>query len=188
MGGFYTNYTLRGPSQKAVVSALTGRKAIVSPVSSGCVVAYDEASDEQNGEAIAVLASHLSRSLHCPVLAVLDHDDDILWYQLYEDGKLTDQYNSTPGYFDPSAKPSAPAGGNAERLCRAFGASDIASVETVLRKSTFDADGYTFAHERHADLVRALGIPEFAVLKAYASFERGEIPNGFSAQEFVSSV
>lgn len=121
MGGFYTNYTLRGPSQKAVASALAGRKAMISPESSGCVVAYDEASDDQDQEAIAALASHLSGSLHCPVLAVLDHDDDILWYQLYEDGKLTDEYDSTPGYFDPTAEPSAPAGGDAQSLCRVFG-------------------------------------------------------------------
>ena len=188
MGGFYTNYTLRGPSQKAVTSALAGRKAIVSPQSSGCVVAYDEASDDQDGDAIAALASHLSGSLNCPVLAVLDHDDDILWYQLYEDGRLTDEYDSTPGYFDPSAEPSAPSGGDAERLCRAFGAVDVAAVETVLRKSPFDGDGYAFAHERHADLVRALGLPEFAVLKAYASFERGEYPEGLSAQDMMSSV
>jgi hypothetical protein len=188
MGGFYTNYTLRGPSQKAVAGALAGRKAMVSPESSGCVVAYDEASDDQDGEAIAALASHLSGTLRCPVLAVLDHDDDILWYQLYENGKLTDEYDSTPGYFDPSAEPSAPAGGDAQRLCCAFGATDVADVEAILRKSSFDDDGYVFAHERHADLVRALGIPEFAVLKAYASFGRGEIPDGFSAEDFVSSV
>ena len=188
MGGFYTNYTLRGPSQNAVATALAGRKAIVSPESCGCVVAYDEVSDDQDGEAIAALASHLSRSLHCPVLAVLDHDDDILWYQLYEDGKLTDEYDSTPGYFDPSAEPSAPAGGDAERLCRALGASDVAAVETVLRKSSFDADGYAFAHERHADLVRSLALPEFAVLKAYASFERGEYPEGLSEQNMMRSL
>jgi hypothetical protein len=188
MGGFYTNYTLRGPSQKAVASALAGRKAIVSPESSGCVVAYDEASDDQDQEAIAALASHLSGSLNCPVLAVLDHDDDILWYQLYEDGRLTDEYDSTPGYFDSSAGPSAPAGGDAEGLCRAFGASEIATVEAVLRKSSFDDDGYAFAHERHADLVQALGLPEFAVLKAYASFERGEYPDGLTAEDMISSV
>lgn len=187
MGGFYVNYTLSGPSQKAVVRALAGRRAIVSPESSGCVVVYDKASDDQDQEMIAALASDLSGSLKCPVLAVLDHDDDILWYQLYEDGKLTDEYDSTPGYFDESAEPSAPAGGDAQLLCGAFAATDVAAVEAVLRKSTFDADGYAFAHERPADLVRALGIPEFAVLKAYASFERGEIPDGFSPKDFVSS-
>ena len=189
MGGFYTNYTLRGPSQKAVADALAGRKAIVSPESSGCVVAYDEASDDQNAEIIAALAAHLSGALHCPVLAVLDHDDDILWYQLYEDGKRTDEYDSCPGYFDFSAKePSPPAGGDARRLCAAFGASDVATVDRILRKSSYDDDGYVFAHERHADLARALAIPDFAVLKAYASFERGEYPDGLSAQDMMGSV
>jgi len=97
MGGFYANYTLSGPSQKAVVRALAGRRAIVSPESSGCVVAYDKASDDQDQEMIASLALDLSGNLNCPVLAVLDHDDDILWYQLYEDGKLTDE---PEGYRD----------------------------------------------------------------------------------------
>jgi hypothetical protein len=188
MGGFYTNYTLRGPSQQAVAAALVGRKAIVTPESNGCVVAYDEASDDQDMDCIAELALRMSSSLRCPVLAVLDHDDDILWYQLYENGELTDEYDSTPGYFDSSAEPSPPAGGKAERLCAAFGASDVGAVEAVLRKSSFDDDGYVFAHERHADLVRALGLPEFAVLKAYASFERGEYPDGLTAKDMMSSV
>lgn len=187
MGGFYTNYTLRGPSQEDVLSQLADRKAFVSPQSNGCVVVYDEASDSQDQEVIAALASRLSGRLGCPVLAVLDHDDDILWFQFYEEGKLTDEYNSTPGYFDPSAGPGVPAGGDAQRLCEAFGASDVAAVESVLRKSFFDDDGYVFAHERHADLVKALGTPDFAVLKAYASFERGEIPDGFSPEDFVKS-
>jgi hypothetical protein len=186
MGGFYSNYTLRGPSQKAVAAALAGRKAIVSPEANGCVVAYDEVSDNQDLDAIAVLASQLSGSLQCPVLAVIDHDDDILWYRLYEDGELTDEYDSTPGYFEAS-EPSGPAGGDAQRLCRVFSAGDIATVEAILRKSSFDADGYVFAHQRHADLVRALSIPDFAVLKAYASFERGEYPDGLSAKDMIHS-
>ena len=116
MGNFYTNYTLRGPSQQAVAAALAGRKATVTPPHSGCVVAFDEASDDQDQERIVELAARLSSELRCPVLAVLNHDDDILWYQLYESGKQTDEYDSSPGYFDPSAEPSAPAGGDAQRL------------------------------------------------------------------------
>jgi hypothetical protein len=188
MGGFYTNYTLRGPSQQAVAAALAGRNAIISPERGGCVVAYDEASDDQDQAVIAGLASRLSARLHCPVLAVLDHDDDILWFQLHEDGTLTDEYDSTPGYFDPSAEPSPPAGGNAQALCRAFGATDTAAVEAVLRKPGLGDNGYVFAHERHADLARALGLPEFAVLQAYDSFERGEIPEGYTALDFVRSA
>jgi hypothetical protein len=185
MGGFYTNYTLRGTSQAAVASALAGRRAIVAPERSGCVVAFDQESDDQDMGCIAALASRMSGSLRCPVFVVVDHDDDVLWYQLYDNGELIDEYDSTPGYFDPAAKPSLPAGGNAERLAAAFGASDVDAIEAVLRKSSFGKGGYTFAHQRHRDLVRALGLPEFAVLKAYASFERGEYPVGISESQML---
>ena len=48
MGNFYTNYTLRGPSQEAVVKAMAGRAAFVTPEQNGCVVVFDEKSDSQN--------------------------------------------------------------------------------------------------------------------------------------------
>ena len=181
MGNFYTNYTLKGPSQQVVAAALAGRPAIVTPDQDGCVVVFDEASDEQDSAVITELASRLSRELRCPVLAVLNHDDDILWYQLYLGGELADEYDSSPGYFDPSAEPSAPAGGDAKRLCQAFGAGDQTALEAVLRKSSYDDDGYVFAFERHADSVRVLGIPAWAVGTAYASFERDDFPEGLTA-------
>ena len=89
MGHFYTNYTLRGPSQHTVAAALAGRSAIVTPAQDGCVIVFDE-------------------------------------------------------------------------HCTAFGASAVSEVESILRKSLFDEDGYVFAVERHAELARALGIPSFA--------------------------
>ena len=132
MGNFYTNYTLKGPSQQAVVAALAGRSAIITPAQNGCVVVFDEQSDEQDSTVITELASRLSRELRCPVLAVLNHDDDVFWYQLYLSGELADEYDSSPGYFDPSVEPSAPAGGDAEKLCSAFGAASAAAVEDGL--------------------------------------------------------
>ena len=134
MGNFYTNFTLRGPSQQAVAKALAGRSAIVTPAQDGSVVVFDEQSDEQDQAVIAELAARLSREFGCPLLAVLNHDDDIFWYQLYLSGELADEYDSSPGYFDASAGPSAPAGGDAHRLCAAFGASNVPEVESVLRK------------------------------------------------------
>lgn len=187
MGNFYTNYTLRGPTQHQVAKALSGRKAVVTPEQEGCVVVFDEASDEQDMEVISGLAANLSAQLSCPVLAVLNHDDDILWYQLYVKGALADEYDSSPSYFDPQAEPSAPAGGDAQKLCAAFGASDIAVVERIIRKSSYDEDGYVFAFQRHADLFSALGLPDFAVGTAYANFERGEVPEGLSAKQMLSA-
>lgn len=183
MGNYYTNYTLRGVTQQAVANALTGRTCIVTPSINNSVVAFDEESDSQDQHLISQLAAKLSGNLQCTVLAVLNHDDDILWYQLYSDGKLQDEYDSSPGYSDTSAQPSAPAGGNAQTLCSAFGATDSATVEPILRKSAFEDDGYIFAFERHADLAKALGISPFGVGTAYASFDSDELPEGLSLDD-----
>src|SRR5262249_3594018 len=104
--------------------------------------------------------------------------DDIFWYQLYLSGELVDEYDSLPGYFDASAEPSAPAGGDAQKLCKAFGAASVAQVESILRKSSFDEDGYVFAVERHTDLARALGIPSFGVGAGFRYVADGELPEG----------
>lgn len=188
MGNFYTNYTLKGPSQQSVAAALAGRSAIITPVQNGCVVVFDEASDDQDSAVITELASRLSRDLRCPVLAVLNHDDDIFWYQLHQTGELADEYDSSPGYFDPSAEASAPAGGNPERRCQAFGVDDPAAVEAILRKASCDEDGYVFAFQRHADLVRVLGVPDWAVGTSYASFEGDELPEGLSTRTILRTT
>ena len=184
MGNFYTNYTLRGPSPQEIVAALAGRSAIVTPVQDGCVVVFDEESDEQETEVITRLASHLSRELSCPVLAVLNHDDDILWYQLFLSGALADEYDSSPGYFDSVAEPSVPAGGDAQKLCSAFG-GDVARVESILRKSSFEEGGYAFAVERHAALARALGIPSFGVGAGFGYVSQGELPEGLDEDALI---
>lgn len=180
MGNFYVNYTLRGLSQQDVAAAVADRRARVTPVHNNCVVVFDEASDSQNATIIGDLASKLSRKFACPVLAVLDHDDDILWYQLYEKGELTDEYDSTPGYFDTDAEPSTPGGGDAARLCAAFG-GDAATVDTVLR------GGYVFAFERHAAMVQALGISDYAVGTSYESFDCDELPEGLAAHDVLET-
>lgn len=185
MGNFYTNYTLRSPSPQAIVSALAGRSAIVTPAQDGCVVVFDEESEEQDTEIISRLASRLSSDLQCTVLAVLNHDDDIFWYQLHQSGELADEYDSSPGYFDEEEEPSAPAGGDAQKLCSAFGSSAVAEVESILRKSSFDEDGYTFEFERHTDLVRALGIPSFGVGAGFEYVSRGELPEGLDEDSLV---
>ena len=185
MGNFYTNYTLRGPSQAEVANALTGRRARITSARNGCIVVFDEASDSQDTAIISGLASKLSAEFCCSVLAILNHDDDILWYQLYARGDLLDKYNSTPGYFDPTALPSEPLGGDAQKLCDAFDCHDQVAVERVLRKSTFDEDGYVFAMDRHADLVRSLGLSPYAVATAYASFDDDELPEELAQDEVI---
>lgn len=186
MGNFYTNYTLRGPSQQSVAATLAGRSAIVTPAQNGCVVVFDEESDEQNQEIIAELGSRLSGALHCPLLVVLNHDDDIFWYQLYLSGELVDEYNSSPNYFDSSAEEEfRPEGGDAQKLCTAFGSSAVAKVKKILGKSSHDDDGYIFAVERHADLADALGIPSYGVGTAFRQISEEELPEGLDRNDLV---
>jgi hypothetical protein len=186
MGNFYTNYTLKGPNQQAVASALKGRTAVVTPDYNGCVTIFDEQSDKQDPKIISDLATRLSNEFGCPILAVLNHDDDILWFQFYENGKLLDEYDSTPGYFD-GAEPSTPTGGDAKKLCAIFGAGDVTAVEKILRKALLDEDGYVFAFQRHADLVGALGLPEIGVGFSYASFDAPDVefPDGLTKKDLL---
>jgi hypothetical protein len=184
MGAFYVNYTVKGADPNSVVRALAGRKAFVSPEQSGCVVVFEEESDKQNEGGIARIAAHLSASLQTTVLVVLNHDSDILWYQLYEGGTLIDQYNSTPGYWSPKSEPSPPEGGDAKRLCRAFNCGDSAEVEQILRMSWKE---YPDAGKRHADLCRILNLPIFAVGYGFRAVSQGYLPEGLPAEALTTS-
>lgn len=186
MGQFYSNYTLRGPSQQDVALGLAGRSAFVTPAHNGCVVAYDEASEAQDFAIISELGARLSLQFGCPVLAAVVHDDDILFFQLFEGGEVTDDYDSSPGYFDAEAEPSAPDGGDADRLCAAFGTSNVPEVSAILSKSTYDDDGPDAA-ERHDQLVRALGLSPWAVGAGYGYIAEGELPDGLSQFQLIKT-
>jgi hypothetical protein len=154
----------------------------VSPARDGCVVVFDEECEGQDPETLARLGARLSKSLACTVLAVLNHDDDILLYRLYSNGTLVDEYNSAPNYFDTDAEPSEPEGGNARVLCDAFGVTSYDTVEAILRKGALTDDGYIFAVDRHADLAGALGIPSFVVGTGFTYILNGELPEGLELE------
>jgi len=185
MGNFYANFTVRTPNQSAVAAALDGRSAIVTPPEGECVVVADEEADTKNTEVIRSLSQSLSSRLGCPVLAVLNHDDDILWYCLVKSGEIVDEYDSSPGYFDSDAEPSPPAGGDAKELCSAFESPAVDRVEEVLRKSSYDDDGYVFAYERHADLAAALGLPALSVGLGFDYASEGDLPEDLSDDRLV---
>ena len=189
MGGFYVNYTLRGPTQQEVAAALAGRTAAVSLEHNGCLVVFDEESDGQDLEVIAELASQLSRVLECALLAALNHDESIFWYQLYEKGDLVNEYNSSPDYFEStSTEPVPPLGGDAQRLCAAFECpAAVPQVERILRVSgSFDDPaGYLFASARHGELVEALGLPPFSVGASYEMLSDEDLPEELATEDLV---
>lgn len=181
MGHFYRNFTIRGVSREDVTAALSGRDAFISPVSCGCVVVFDRRSeDESNTE----LGLDLSERFNCPVLAVCNHDDDLLLYQLFEGLAPVDEYSSCPAFFDP-AESDVPTGGDVERLCSAFGSTAVSAVESILRKPS-DESGYVFAVDRHRDLTRALGLPEYAVGASFYYIADGQFPEGLADSDLLN--
>ena len=183
MGSFYVNYTVRLPDQNAVAKLLGGRTAYVSPAKNSAVVVFDEASENQDIELIRSLGEQLSKGTKAPVLAVLDHDDDMLWCGLFESGRCTDQYNSAPGYFKGRMDP--PIGGDSRKLCAVFGrGGQEAELEKVLRA---DSKTYVFAYERHAEIVRVLGLPDYAVACGFRYIEQGELPEGLTQGELLKT-
>jgi len=134
MGNFYTNITLKGPDQYHVLEFLreNSREAFVSKDLNEFVVVFDAKSESQDDKVFRQAALSLSSKFCCPALAVLNHDDDVLCYWLFESGKETDSYNSNPGYF--TGKPLPPSGGNIRSLIDAFGCEcEPASAEEILR-------------------------------------------------------
>jgi hypothetical protein len=164
MGNFYVNFSVKGAGQKRVADTLSraGRTAIITRPQNGYVVAYDEEADSQAVEPILAVGGLLSCEVGNPVLAVLNHDDDILCYWLFESGELTDSYNSCPDYFGEGEDGPAEQGGDARKLCTSLGTdTDPVGVEVILRGD------HVFAVEQHQQLADALGLPSWSVGSGY---------------------
>jgi hypothetical protein len=159
MGNFYVNFSVRTVDQRCVADALgrAARVALVTAPLKDYVVVYDEEADSQATAPILHVGGLLSEAAQAPVLAVLNHDDSILCYWLFEQGQLTDSYNSRPDYFG-EVEDGAEQGGDVERLCSAIQPSATASeVEKVLRGD------HVFAVEQHEKLAELLSLPSLSV-------------------------
>lgn len=178
MGNFYTSFTVHSAAHDDVVKAMNGRTAAVSPAMNGYTVVWDSECESQDDKVLSRVGLHLATSLGASVLAVLNHDDDILMYWLYSPKGKVDEYNSTPGYWDGGDL--SPSGGDVELLVKAMAPkASREAVDRILRKQE-----YVFAFERHADLMAALGLPPFAAM-GYKYISRGEVPDGLEEHELT---
>jgi hypothetical protein len=184
MGNFYVNFSVKRDDPQRIAEALKreGRKAVVTPAVNGYVVVYDEESDSQDTVAIEKVGALLSREADAPVLGVLNHDDDVLCYWLFQQGRVTDAYNSCPDYFGEPDEEEASNGGDANLLREAFSAScSSAQLEEILR-----GGDYVFAFDRHAKLVEALGLPQCSVAAGYRYIvENEEIPEDIDPDQLI---
>lgn len=177
MANFYTNITVKGQEQDSLLNYLEQlqRNAYVSPSIDDFTIVYDEAS-EYDSEELFSLASQISNQFNCSTFAVLNHDDMVLCYELYEAGSLIDEYISNPGFHDSKIR-DFPEGGDAEKLCIALGSTKaINKVRPILREPSQKI--YLRSSERHTKLIQALKIPVFWAsdsVGGYNYIERGSI-------------
>jgi hypothetical protein len=178
MGHFYVNFTLKTTDSDDVADTLeqAGRSAFVTRPQGGCVVVFEEQTDSQDVNEIEEVGAMLSKQQKCPVLAILNHDDDILAYWLCDRGQLIDSYNSAPDYFAGSME--GDRGGDVDLLCKTLGKP--AAAQPV--REILEGDDYTFAFMRHGALCAALNLPEWAVGVGYRYLEEGDFPDGLSEE------
>jgi hypothetical protein len=143
---------------------------------------FDKDSDSQREEEIREVGVAVSTALKCPVLAVLNHDDDILCYWLFEAGIAVDEYNSCPGYF--SGEDPTPIGGDAGKLCAAFGVPEFVNeVDEILRR-----EDYVFALDRHEALAKSLKIPWSYGCVGFEYLAADDYPEGLSSVDFTRVI
>jgi hypothetical protein len=174
MGNFYVNFTVKEADPQRLAQALQKARcsAFLTPPERGYVVVFEEQSDNQDPSAIERVGKLLSCEAGGPVLGMLNHDDDILAYWLFENGAVTDSYESNPNYFDDGDGSEGEQGGDARRLVAAFpGGASADEVDDILRE-----EDVTFAIEQHERLVRALRLPMSAVGLGYRYISEGELP------------
>jgi hypothetical protein len=158
------------------------RVAFVSPAINGFTVVFDQEVDEQNFDRVEEFGCALTRDLACSGLAAVLHDDDVLYLWLFQNGQAIDQYDSSPGYFDPNAEPSGPDGGDSGLLCRAFERPDRQSrIEQLLRANLLEDElpDIPGELERHQALALELGMPAFAVGLGYSGIAEDYVPAEF---------
>jgi hypothetical protein len=194
MGNWYTNVAVKGAQQSEVVATLEelGRRAYITPETSGWIVVYDQQTDEFDLGILESLALTLSTRLACTALASCNADDDVLWLALYENGSLSTRYASSRKAFEDGAEfPHLPE--TAQVLSRVF--EKPAAKDQVLRvlRKTHGILGllslylkirsaYILEIQRHLDLTNLLGMPRAAVGFGYTYVNRGETPEGVNRE------
>lgn len=156
MGNFCKNVTVKGPHRQAIVDFLVdmGGLFYVSPTVDTITTIAANHTYLQNSDVLANFARTLSQQFQCPALAVINHDDDVFAYVLYDGGGRDHAYNSSPWYFngeqpggdfdlpedqippepqDWENDPDMPAGGDAAALIRLFApTAEIVVVGRIL--------------------------------------------------------
>jgi hypothetical protein len=190
MGNFYVNITTRKADAEAILQYLKSRdlSAFIAKGPEDYCTIYEERCDEQDTRHITSLLKEISSQLNCAAIGMLNHDDDILAYELWLNGEKVDEYDSCPGYFQGDERRMEPEGGNAELLSKLMGnGKNVEAIQVALRKSGSGEEGFVFAIERHEALAKAIGLPLHTVGYGFRYISEGEMPEGIQPENIIKS-
>lgn len=114
------------------------------------------------------VSANIAALLPDDILHLMVHDDDIFSYYFYRGGKLIDQYNSAPDYFEgKSEEEKAQYRGHPERL------QDLLIEKESLDelKTLLAVEKFTFESQRMVGFVELFGIPN--ALTSYDHLDTG---------------
>lgn len=156
MGAFIVNINVRTQDRSAVeteLQAIGVQEAWVTGAMGGWITIYEEKASTQDDGHIREMAGRLSSRLHAPTIAFLVHDSDLVCYWLYDDGRLLDEFNSCPDYFDRNASPDDSPGQPEVLLRYCRQGTTLEAVAQVLNDRE-----HVFAEDQLVKLADLLGI------------------------------
>ena len=191
MGAFVVNFHVQGSSQDRVTDVLQGigiEGGWISGPTGRWISFWDSLASRQDTARIQEIAQPLSRQLEAPVIAFLNHDSDFICYWLYDNGKLLDEYNSCPGYFDGDASQESAMAANCELLrkyCRTDTSvevlEEILKIWTPAEAMQGITSQYVFAEERLSALAPHLEIRSEMLYTDYGDIGRDVQPEEVGA-------
>jgi hypothetical protein len=162
MGGHYGSIHIRTDDRDEVRMAVENlqhpntQRYYIAPPINGWVTVFPENNGQDHTVTEALVAKLPNKTMiHCSV-----HDDDIFAYWFFENGKLSDTYNSCPEYFGDETPP--PRGGNVAAFANLLPPQKITRLQKLL-----DEKRYTFELERQDKFAKLLGLPNTAAAYEY---------------------
>ena len=173
MGLFCSSVHLRTDDHVAVAAALdAGARSNVLDAENGWVSVYvDGLVEQQDGP--KQIAASLSARFDTDSISFSVHDSDIARYWLHDSGKLIDEYNSWPGYFE--GKEPKPTGGDLDALARlcapGYGLRDLRTILTA---------DLVFADDLITQIAQIVGIAGDRAISDYRDLADADGPGSIS--------
>ncbi len=111
------------------------------------------------------LSQEIAKTLACDVFHLAVHDDDVFMYFFFRGGKLVDQYNSCPDYFDGATDAEIEKSQGCPELFQDL-LPDPASLKKL--KELLAADRFTFEAQRMSEFSELFGLSNAATSYDYA--------------------